>query len=113
MILTYWSQTTGGERISKIAFVTRARGNMIDNAALRIHATQPGTRVNTVQVAARLGRRTVCIDSTFRSACYIRIAKVILDASACGCPVAIGAQSVLTARRWVARIWPFGLNYRC
>ncbi len=111
--LTYRSETTCGEGISNVSLNTRAGSNMVDHLALSIDTTQARAWVNTMQVPAGTCRRTICIDCTFRSACNVWISKIVLDACASGSSVAILAQGILTARRWVARVRTLGWDYWC
>ena len=111
--LTYRSETTSGEGISNVSLNTRAGSNMVDHLALSIDTTQARAWVNTMQVPAGTCRRTIRVDCTFRSACNVWISKIVLDACTSGSSVAILAQGILTARRWVARVRTLGWDYWC
>ena len=79
---------------------------MIDHRTVRIDAAlRLWTRVHAVQVLTCLIGRTFSVDGTFWSACYIRVAKIVGYARACGCTGSGPADGVLSARRWVARIY--------
>lgn len=99
------------EGVASVARDTGAGGQVVDDAATRIHPAHARTRVHAVQVLACFGARTVGIYGAFRPACHVGVAKILGDATACCCPLSFCANGILSARGWVARVYNFGWCY--
>ena len=81
---------------------------MICHLTESITATKPRARINTLEIAALLGCRTVGVDNTLRATGHIRVTKVFWNTLAGGRTVALRTDSIGAARRRVARINDLG-----
>ena len=81
---------------------------MICHLTESITATKPRARINTLEIAALLGCRTVGVDNTLRATGHIRVTKVFWNTLAGGRTVALRTDSIGAARRRVARVGSWG-----
>ena len=102
--LTRRRSPTGGERVPDVSLVADADGDVVGHLAVGMAAAEARAGVDTLGVAARLGRGTVGVDDALGPAGDVRVAEVLRDALAGGRVVATVADGVGAAGRRVARV---------
>lgn len=86
------------ERISDVSGLAGARGNVIDDRALRANAAHARAGVLALVANASFVRRTIRAENALRLAAFVRITVIIVDADASACVIPLLADRVGSAR---------------